>query len=61
MFPELIKDLIHQLYVWLASVFSIDQDIIQIYNNKDVKLFSKIFIYIALKTGQSIGQSEKIT
>ena len=43
----------------LAKVFDIDQDIVQIYNNKDIKLLSKDFIDIALKGGRSIKKSEK--
>ena len=35
-------------------MFSIKQDIAQIYNNKDIKLFGKDFIDIALKNGQNI-------
>ena len=45
--------------MWLTCFLSIDQDIVQIYNDEDIKLFSKDFIDIALKTGRSIGESKK--
>ena len=40
------------------TIFSIDQDVIQIYHNKDIKLFSKNLIDIALKTGWGIGKTK---
>ena len=43
----------------LTGVFGIDQDIVQIYNNKDIKLLSKDLIDVALKGGRSIIKSEK--
>ena len=45
--------------MWLACLFSIDQDVIQIHYDKDVKLFSEDFINVALKTGWSIGESKR--
>lgn len=39
--------------------FCIDQKVIQIYNNKDVKFLSKDFINIAFKINRSIGESER--
>lgn len=33
----------------LVKVFSIDQNIFQIYNNKDIKLFGKNLIDVALE------------
>ncbi len=44
--------------MWLAGVFSIDQDIIQLHHNKEIKLFSKILVDVALKTGGCVGKSE---
>lgn len=34
----------------LAKVFDIDQDVIQIYNNQDIKLFDRDLFAIALKS-----------
>lgn len=56
----LVKDLAYGLHVRLACVLNIDQNIVQIHNNKDVKLFSKIFINIALKTGRGIRNSKRL-
>ena len=38
----------------LSRVFDIDQDIIQIYNDKDIQLFSQYLINISLKDSQDI-------
>ncbi len=42
----------------LAGVFGIDQDIIQIHHNKDIKLFSEDLVDVALKTGGCIRKTE---
>lgn len=42
----------------LAKVFGINQDIIPIHNNKDIKLFSKNFTDIVFKHGQNIEKSK---
>ena len=44
--------------MWLAWIFGIDQNIIQLYYNKDIKLFSKNLIDIALKTGKCIEKAK---
>ena len=43
----------------LAKVFNIDQNIIQIYNNKNIKLLDKDLINVALKNGQNIKMFKK--
>ena len=48
MLSKLAKDLAYSLYMWLTYFFSIDQNIVQIHNNKDVKLFSKNLIDVVL-------------
>ena len=40
-------------------VLSIDENIIQIHNDKDIQLFCKDFTNIALECCRSIGQSKK--
>ena len=42
-----------------SLVPGIDENIIQIYNDKDIELFRKIFIDITLEYCQSISQSKK--
>ena len=49
----------HSLDVTIFFVLTIDKDIIKIHNNKDIKLFYKDLVNIALEGCQSIGQSKK--
>ena len=49
----------HCLDVAFALIFGVDEDIIQIYNDKDIELFRENFIDIALEYCRSVGQSEK--
>ncbi len=44
--------------MWLAGVFGIDQDVIQIHHNEDIKLFNKDLVDVALKTGGCVEKSE---
>ena len=56
MFPQLFWDPLYSIYVWLAEILNIDQDVIQIYYNKDIKLFNRDFINVVLKTIRCIGK-----
>ena len=38
-FPEFSKDLSDSFYVTLAGVFSINQDVIKVYNDENIKFF----------------------
>ena len=38
-----------------SLIFNIDEDVIQIYNNKDIKFFYKDLVNIALENYQSIN------
>ena len=49
----------HCLDVAFALIFGIDEDIIQIYNDKDIELFRKDIIDISLECCQSNSQSKK--
>ena len=49
----------HYLDVVFFLVFGVDEDIIQIHNNKDIKFFRKDLIDIALEGYQSAGQSKR--
>ena len=42
----------------LVKVFNINHNIVQIYNNKNIKLFSKNFIDVTLKSEQNIEKSK---
>ncbi len=59
MLPELIKDPAHGLHLKLTGVFGIDQNVVQMYNNKHVELLGKDLIDVALEAGRSIGESER--
>ena len=43
----------------IGYFLNIDQNVIQIHYNKDVKLFSKDLSNVILKIGRSIGESKK--
>ena len=43
----------------LSGVFNIDQDIIKIYNDKDILFFSWYLINISLKSSQDIEKAKK--
>lgn len=58
-FLKLIQNLIYGLYIWLAEVFDIDQDILQVYNHKNIKLLGKNIIDITLQASRSIRESKK--
>ncbi len=45
--------------MWLAKVFGIHQDVIQLYHNKDIKILSKNLIDVVLKTNRCVGKTEK--
>ena len=49
----------HYLDMAFSLVFGIDEDIIQIHNDKDMKLFREDFIDIALAGCQSVDQLKK--
>ena len=55
MFPKLVPDPAYGLNVGLSGVFGINQDIIQVYNDKNVQLFSQYLVNVSLKGGWSIG------
>lgn len=42
-----------------AKVFGINQDVIQIHNDKNIKFLDKDLINVALKDGRGIGKSKK--
>ena len=59
MFLQLFQNPLYNIYVWLARIFNIDQDIIQIHYNKNIKLFSKDLVNIALKISQCIRKTKE--
>ena len=51
MLPELVQKQAYGLNVRLSRIFGIDQDVIQIYNYKDIELLCYDLIDISLKYG----------
>ncbi len=43
----------------LFWILSIDQDVIQVYHNKDIKLFSENLIDVALKTSGFVKKAKR--
>ncbi len=43
----------------LSWILSIDQDIVQVYYNKDIKLLSKDFVDVALKTDRCVEKAKR--
>ena len=58
-FLELIEDSVYSFYVWLAWILNIDQNVVSIYDNKNIKFFSKNLVDIVLKTGWSMGKAKR--
>ena len=52
---KLVQNLVYGLNMRLPRVFGIDQDIIQVYDNKDIQLFSHHLVKISLEGGRGIG------
>ena len=49
-FLQLVKNSVYSLDIVFSFFFNVDKDIIQIFNSKDIKLFYKTLIDIALKS-----------
>lgn len=58
-FLELIMDPAYSLHVQLNKVFGINQDVFQIYDDKNIKFFNNNFIGTALEAGRSIKKSKR--
>ena len=57
-FPQLVENPTYCLDV-VFLVFGVDEDIIQIHNNKDIEFFRKDLIDIVLECCQSVGELKK--
>ena len=53
-FLQKIWHLPYGFHMTPSLIFSVDENIIQTYNNKDIKLFYQDLIDISLEAGQSI-------
>ena len=54
-FSQNLEDPLHCFHVPLTLNLSVDEDVIQIYDDKDIELFYHDFVDIALEAGRSIG------
>ena len=54
-FPQKVQYLLHGFYVTLTLILSIDEDVIQIYNDKDIKYFYQDLVDIVLEASRSVG------
>ena len=50
---------LNAFYMFFSLAFSIDENVIKVYNNKDVKLFCQNLVNIILESGWYISQSKK--
>ena len=54
-FLQNLQDLPHYFYMTLTLILNIDEDVIQIYDNEDIKVFCQDLVDIALKASWSVG------
>ena len=45
--------------MWLAWILGIDQYVIQVYNNKDIQLFSQNLVNVSLEGSRSIRKAKR--
>lgn len=60
MFLKLLQCLRYNYYIWLTKILIVDQDIIQIYYNKDIKLFGQDFIDVTQKLTKTLYNPKDI-
>ena len=58
-FLKLVQNPAYSLNLWLVQIFNVDQFAIQVYNNKDIKLFSQNLINISLESSRSIKKAKR--
>ena len=54
-FPQKIQYPPHGFHVTLTLIFSVDEDVIQIHDDKNIGLFCQNLIDIALEASRSVG------
>ena len=58
-FPEFSKDSPDSFHVTLAGVFGINQDVIEVDDNENIKFFHKDFVDVSLEAGRFVRRSER--
>ena len=57
-FPKVFEYLLNGFDVSLAGIFSIDQDVVQVYNDKDIELLGQDLIDVTLKDSRSVRETK---
>lgn len=58
-FPYLVQYLSNSFYVFFSFALHVNEDVVKIYNNKNIKLLCQNFVDVALEDDRYIGQSKK--
>ena len=58
-FPQFLKNPSNIIDVSLAWVFSVDDDVIKVKNDKDIEFHGKDIVNIALEAGRCVEQPKK--
>ena len=59
MFLKFFEDLINGFHITLAGIFSINQNVIKVHNDKNVKFFYHNFVDIAIEADGDIRKTKK--
>ena len=59
MFPQFPNNPPDSFYINLPGIFGVNQDVIKVHNDKNIKFFYQNFIDIVLEVGGSIKMTEK--
>ena len=58
-FSVFFENLLNSFHVILAGVFEVNQNVIKVYNEKNIKYFYQNFVDVTLKAGRNIKKIEK--
>ena len=58
-FPQFVKNPLNGIDVSLAWILCINEDVIKVNNDKNIKFLSQDLVNIALKAGRCVGQFKK--
>ena len=59
MSPQVLKYQLHRIDMTLTWILGVNQDAVQVDDDKDVKLLGQDFIDVALEGGKSIGETKR--
>ena len=58
-FPQFLENPSNGIYVSLAWVLGVDEDVIKVNNDKDIEFLGQDLVNIALKAGRCVGQPKR--